>query len=160
MVLPVTLQLVLFCGEYSKAVAFLEEGRSIFWTQALRLRTPLDQLRSKDPHLAKEFTDLSRLLELGSQREASWSLSNPSEKRSSTEQEAALYGKCYRDWLSVLEQIRSLDDFHDFLLPTPFERLQKVTVHGTVVILNASDSGCANNDVIEYHALSRSHDAL
>jgi hypothetical protein len=59
-----------------------------------------------------------------------------------TEQEAAHYRSLHRRWLSVLERIRSLDGFHDFLLPTPFDKLQKAAAHGTVVILNASDSGC------------------
>jgi hypothetical protein len=73
----------------------------------------------------------------------SWSLSGPPRKRLNTEQEAARYRSLHRRWLSVLERIRSLDGLHDFLLPTPFDKLQKAAAHGTVVILNASDSGCA-----------------
>jgi hypothetical protein len=130
-------------GEYGKAITFLEEGRSVFWSQALQLRTPLTELESKAPNLLKEFKRLSHALEQGSQRETSWSLSGPSEKRLNTEREAARYRSLHRSWLSVLEHIRSLDGLRDFLLPTPFEKLQKAAARGTVVILNASDSGCA-----------------
>jgi hypothetical protein len=130
-------------GEYVKAITFLEEGRSIFWSQALQLRTPLVELESKAPDLAKEFKDLSQALEQGSQRETSWSLSGPSKKRLNTEQEAAHYRSLHRSWLSVLERIRSLDGLYGFLLPIPFDKLQKAAAHGTFVILNASDSGCA-----------------
>jgi hypothetical protein len=130
-------------GEYDKAITFLEEGRSIFWSQALQLRTPLADLESEAPSLVKEFKDLSHALEQGSQREASWSLSGPSEKRLNAEKEAARYRRLHHSWVSVLERIRSIDGVHDFLLPTPFDKLQKAAAHGPVVILNASDSGCA-----------------
>ncbi|KAJ7834751.1 hypothetical protein B0H13DRAFT_2426649 [Mycena leptocephala] len=43
------------------AVEFLEASRSVFWTQALRLRTPLDNLRAINPKLASEFSKLSRI---------------------------------------------------------------------------------------------------
>jgi hypothetical protein len=130
-------------GEYGKAITFLEEGRSVFWSQALKLRPPLADLESKAPSLVKEFQDLTHALEQGSQREASWSLSGPSEKRLKTEQEAARCRSLHRSWLSVLERIRSIDGLHGFLFPTPFDQLQKAAAHGPVVILNASDSGCA-----------------
>jgi hypothetical protein len=64
------------------------------------------------------------------------------EKRLTTEQEAANAGKVHRKWISVLEQIRSLDSFHDFLLPASFDTLQKAAAYGPIVILNASDSSC------------------
>jgi hypothetical protein len=60
-----------------------------------------------------------------------------------SEREAARYRRLHRNWLSVLEHIRSLDGLRDFLLPTPFDKLQKAAARGTIVILNASDSGCA-----------------
>jgi serine/threonine-protein kinase HSL1 (negative regulator of Swe1 kinase) len=65
-----------------------------------------------------------------------------------TEREAARYRSLHRSWLSVLERIRSLDGLRDFLLPTPFDKLQKAAARGTIVILNASDSGCAALTVI------------
>jgi tetratricopeptide (TPR) repeat protein len=130
-------------GEYGKAITFLEEGRSVFWSQALQLRAPLAELESKAPSLVKEFKNLSHSLEQGSQRETSWSLSSSSEKRLDTEREAAHHRSLHRNWLSVLESIRSLDGLHDFLLPTSFDKLQKAAARGTIVILNASDSGCA-----------------
>ena len=40
-------------GEFGKAVEFLEHGRSTFWSQALRLRTPLDSLDIEAPEQAK-----------------------------------------------------------------------------------------------------------
>jgi hypothetical protein len=94
------------------------------------------------PELAKEFKSISYLLEQDSQRDASWNLSGPSEKRLTTEQEAVLNRKRYHEWLSVVERIRRLDGFRDFLLPTPFEVLQKAATYGPIVMLNASDSTC------------------
>ena len=109
----------------------------------LQLRTPLAELDSKHESLAKEFRDASLALQLGSQREVSWSLSDTSEKRTITEQEASHYREVHGKWLSILDRIRSLNEFRNFLLPTPFNELQKVFALGPVVILNASSSGCA-----------------
>jgi len=129
--------------QYELSITFLEEGRFIFWAQALQLRTPLAELDSKYESLAKGFRDASLALELGSQREVSWSLSGTLEKRTITEQEASHYRGVHSKWLSILDRIRSLNEFRNFLLPTPFNELQKVFALGPVIILNASSSGCA-----------------
>ena len=108
-----------------------------------QLRTSLAELETKHSSLAEEFRDVSHSLELGSQREVSWDLSDTSEKRTTMEKEASHYRELHRKWLSILDQIRSLNDFRNFLLPTSFNELQKVFALGPVVILNTSESGCA-----------------
>jgi hypothetical protein len=60
-----------------------------------------------------------------------------------TEQEAARQRELHHRWLSALQQIRTCDGFHDFLRPAPFDKLQTASAKGPVVILNASDLGCA-----------------
>ncbi|KAG2003068.1 hypothetical protein CC2G_003701 [Coprinopsis cinerea AmutBmut pab1-1] len=42
----------------------------------------------------------------------------------------------------VLEQIRGMDGFHDFLLPSSFETLKHAAKAGPIVFLNASQYGC------------------
>jgi len=126
--------------QYKLSVTFLEEGRLIFWSQ---MRTSLEELKSRSESLVKEFRDVSHALELGSQQGVSWNLSDTSEKRTTTEQEASHYHELHHKRLSILHQIRSLDGFHDFLLPISFNELQGLFKVGLIVILNASESGCA-----------------
>ncbi|KAJ7137004.1 hypothetical protein C8R44DRAFT_728928 [Mycena epipterygia] len=58
-------------GAYTTAVEFLEASRSVFWSQALHLRTPLDELATIRPDLCSKFAELSRELEEASFRDAS-----------------------------------------------------------------------------------------
>lgn len=50
-------------SQYSTAVEWLEQGRSIIWGQKLQLRTPLDDLERECPELAMELKQISRQLE-------------------------------------------------------------------------------------------------
>jgi hypothetical protein len=45
--------------------------------------------------------------------------------------------------LAALEEVRRLDGFQDFLRPNRLSALQRGAVDGPVVILNASETGCA-----------------
>jgi hypothetical protein len=58
-------------GKVEDAIVFLETGRSVFWSQALQLRTPLDGLRIVDPDLAAKVSTLLGKLERGSHRDLS-----------------------------------------------------------------------------------------
>lgn len=132
-------------GKFTHAVELLETGRGIFWSQALRVRTPLDMLRLSGQQgldLARKLECISRILDRGSLREATRQLSDASEKVMFLEQEAIRYRKLDEDWLSTVEEIRRLDGFQDFLRPKPMATLQAAASKGPVVILNASESAC------------------
>ncbi|CCM03325.1 uncharacterized protein FIBRA_05453 [Fibroporia radiculosa] len=53
-------------GYRNRAVEWLEQGRSVVWNQLLQLRTPLDELQSRDPTLANRLRQVSYELEKGS----------------------------------------------------------------------------------------------
>ncbi|THH12052.1 hypothetical protein EW146_g7830 [Bondarzewia mesenterica] len=129
-------------GDFKKAIELLEEGRAIFWSQALQLRTPLDDLRARKPALAQKLENISRALEQGSQRDTFRSPSDSAQKVLSMEQEASHYRKLNDEWLAVLQEIRMLDGFHNFLLPKSFDILHGAASRGPVVIVNASRSRC------------------
>ncbi|KAJ7845667.1 hypothetical protein B0H13DRAFT_1908209 [Mycena leptocephala] len=57
--------------QHNAAVEFLQATRSVFWSQALHLRTLLDQLANVDPDLAAKLRELSRQLEQASFRDTS-----------------------------------------------------------------------------------------
>jgi len=129
-------------GQYGKAVELLEEGRAIFWSQALQLRTPMSHLREVAPELEMKLKSLSFALEQGSLRDTSRSLSDSPQKVMSMEQEARHFYRLNVEWLETLEKVRRLHEFQDFLRPSRISVLQGAAVDAPVVILNASKSGC------------------
>ncbi|PVF91493.1 hypothetical protein CPB86DRAFT_323730 [Serendipita vermifera] len=123
--------------QYDKALEWLEQGRSIVWTQVLHLRTPVDELRKVDPGLANQLLRVSRLLDHGSQptgfsgREAL-----------SAEEEGRRYRALTAEWESVINQVRSLPDFKDFLQPRRLSQLMNAAHNGPVVVFNIAKTRC------------------
>ncbi|PVF92178.1 TPR-like protein [Serendipita vermifera] len=123
--------------QYDKALEWLEQGRSIVWTQILRLRTPVDDLHEVDPGLADQLLRVSRLLDLGSQPA---DLSD--RKASSIEEEGRRYRALTAEWESIINQVRSLPDFKDFLQPPHLSQLTNAAHNGPVVIFNIALMRC------------------
>ncbi|KDQ50727.1 hypothetical protein JAAARDRAFT_707686 [Jaapia argillacea MUCL 33604] len=129
-------------GEFERAVELLEEGRAVFWSQALQLRTSFDDLRLRAPELADQLQMISQRLEQDSYRGVSKvmmesydvALAAVSETQS---RHLRLLGD---EWLACLQKVRCVEGFDRFLLPKTYADLRHVAAHGPVVILNATDS--------------------
>ncbi|KAJ6550825.1 CHAT domain-containing protein [Mycena vulgaris] len=130
--------------KYDEAIQFLEAGRSVFWSQALQLRIPLDDLHSSHPELARRASELLTELENGSHRDKSsnWKLPPTSNEHTRLDAEAMCYRTLNADWAKVLHDIRELEGFEDFLRAMPLAKLQTAATNGPVVILNPAKSGC------------------
>ena len=126
--------------QYNKAVEFLEEGRAVFWSQALELRTPMTHLRDVAPVLESRLKSLSFALEQGSLRDTSRNPTDSPQKLISMEQEARHFRRLNTEWLETLAEVRKLPGFQDFLRPNRLSTLQSAAVDAPVVILNASKS--------------------
>ncbi|KAF9072229.1 CHAT domain-containing protein [Rhodocollybia butyracea] len=120
-------------GDLEQAIKFLETARGVFWSQSLQLRTPFDHLQSKSPLLAQKLHDLSNALEQGSFRH---------KKRLTMEQEASHFRHLAEEWNRTLEEVHTLDEFQDFLLPKPFHELKRASINRQIVILNVSTYRC------------------
>ncbi|KIJ62206.1 hypothetical protein HYDPIDRAFT_136260 [Hydnomerulius pinastri MD-312] len=123
-------------GDVCRAVEFLEQGRAPHWAQIARFRTPLDDLRSRDPCakvLVKRFRDLSAMLNRPAQ-------TSFDEGRSITtvEAEAQHYRDLVEEWNKVVEEIRTFEGFSRFLLPPLFADLREAAREGPIIILIAS----------------------
>ena len=129
-------------GQVDRAVEFIEEGQNMFYSQALQLHKPLDRLSLVAPNLTQKLWDSSHALEQGAFQNVSINLPD-TQQQLSLEQETAHYCCLSRDWFLALEEVQRLDGFEDFLGPKPLVKLQKAAAMGPVVILNASESGCA-----------------
>ncbi|KAJ7469090.1 TPR-like protein [Mycena latifolia] len=126
--------------EYSKAVEWLEQGRSVIWGQFLNLRTPVDDLHMVHPQLAAELTSISNLLETSSTQSGIEAATfRPSQSLQTTAQQ-------YHDLAvqrdKLLQQIRGLAGFEQFLLPKRIPELSPAAKIGPVVLLNTSSYSC------------------
>ncbi|THU94297.1 hypothetical protein K435DRAFT_860746 [Dendrothele bispora CBS 962.96] len=125
-------------GRLDLAVEFLESGRTVFWSQALQLRMPVDQLAAVNIELANKLQDISKQLENGALRDVSRSGSGSGEQAVVFDTEAVNYRLLDVEWAELVEKIRELEGFDDFLKPKSFITLSAAAQHGTIVILNAS----------------------
>ncbi|KAJ7465588.1 TPR-like protein [Mycena latifolia] len=126
--------------EYSKAVEWLEQGRSVIWGQVLNLRTPVDDLQVLHPKLAAELVSISNLLETSSTQSGIEAATfRPSQSLQAKSQQ-------YHDLAvrrnELLQQIRELAGFERFLLPKLISKLSHAAEIGPVVLLNTSIYHC------------------
>ncbi|KAG8754846.1 hypothetical protein FRC14_004601 [Serendipita sp. 396] len=120
-----------------KALEWLEQGRSIVWTQILQLRTPVDQLRAVEPDLADRLLHISSLLHQGGQ-----GADIQSEHTRSPEEEPRHYRALAKERDDIVEKVRSLPKFRDFLKPLKLHRLAEAAKEGAVVVINVSERRC------------------
>jgi len=131
-------------GKFEKALEWLEQGRCLVWSQLNQLRTPLDQLRVHDAHLAQRFSDISSALEASSSRRSEGlSIDAPLSQKISLHEGAHLHIKLSREWSELLDKIRCIPDLHNFLRPPHASYLLKhLPPDGIVVLINVHESRC------------------
>ncbi|KAG2110045.1 CHAT domain-containing protein [Suillus cothurnatus] len=119
-----------------RAVELMEQGRGQQWSLASRLRTPLEDLESISPELARKFSHLSKHLSDAQGSAASTD-------RADADRAAIEYRRLTREWEAAVAEIRGLPAFSRFLLPPLCEDLQAVARQGPVIILIASQYSCS-----------------
>ncbi|KAJ7193018.1 CHAT domain-containing protein [Mycena pura] len=126
-------------GKFDVAVEFLEAARSVFWSQALNLRTPLDELERIDSPLASRLREISRQLEQASFRHTKRQLAvDAYQDVVSVEAEGSRCRRLNQEWNDVVDAIRMLPGFETLMRPEPIAALTKAALHGPVIILTAS----------------------
>ncbi|KAK0219674.1 CHAT domain-containing protein [Armillaria nabsnona] len=118
------------------AVEWLEQARSIVWGQLLRLRTPVDDLRSERPDLASELEGVSKQLE---------NASAPNHLPTSPaleESEAQMHRRLAERYEALIAEGRRVPGFEQFFQPRPVHELVSTARFGTVVIINVHPSRC------------------
>ncbi|WJK40232.1 CHAT domain-containing protein [Solwaraspora sp. WMMA2056] len=121
------------CGQPRRSVELLDQGRSLLWSQALRLRDDLDRLAAVDPGLHHELSQvragLSRPLGPGA---------GPLAERSTTDGRRRLATR----WDDLLAQVRTLPGFEMLFAPLPYDELRSAAADGPVAVVNVSRFGC------------------
>ena len=127
------------------ALEWLEQGRCLVWNQLNQLRTPIDNLRMKNPSLANRFIEVARDLEShGTSRSALFRPSNPTLVEAIRLQDDTLNHNLHAtEYKQLLEEIRALPDFHDFLQPPKAtDILSSLPNDGPLVIFNIHKTRC------------------
>ncbi|TFK19708.1 hypothetical protein FA15DRAFT_601009 [Coprinopsis marcescibilis] len=120
-------------GDLETAVVFASTARSIFWSQELNIRSPMDELESVNATLANDLRNIVQKLEnTECSGEMSTSVNN------GTTSALALSRK--RE--EIISKVRQIEGFEDFLRPPSFEALKDAACKGPIVVLNSTRDGC------------------
>jgi tetratricopeptide (TPR) repeat protein len=137
-------------GQADLAVELLEEGRSILWTQAARLRQDLDALREQAPSLASALESARAVIDVsptsvidgpgmvsddGLLQAAGQRTPEQDHRCAEQRRQAAL------DWDDAIKQVRKIKGLEDFLRPARYADLRAAAAKGTVVMVNVSRHG-------------------
>jgi tetratricopeptide (TPR) repeat protein len=126
------------------ALVWLEQGRCLVWNQLNQLRTPMDNLHIRSSSLADRFVKIASALESCGNRSSSIispysTLTEHIHVQDLTRNHTILAA----EYKQLLEEIRGLPDFHDFLQPSnATELLSSLPSNGPVIIFNVEKSQC------------------
>jgi hypothetical protein len=128
------------------ALEWLEQGRCLIWNQLNNLQSPLDTLFAYNEEIASDMLSVSRALEnAGSRGDLITSPQDETtmEHKMSIQAEANAHVKLAKKWNELLEKIRTLPKFEDFLQPPSCSKLLKnVPDYGFVAIINVHKDSC------------------
>jgi tetratricopeptide (TPR) repeat protein len=116
-----------------KALEIIEQGRAIFWTHALRLRSPFDEI----PEDIR-----GRLIGLARRLDKVTNASEHSMDQQYVEREIEERRKESEEFISLLGRVRCLPGLERFMLPDEYATLKGVATKGHVVILVCSRLAC------------------
>ena len=137
-------------GKLEEAIELLEEGRAVFWSQAIQVRSPMHDLEAEYPDMAEKLRKLGRGLEVGSFISGSRPGVGGEKELLTTLAKATFLRRLNVEWEKTLTAVRKLPKFVDFLCPCPFSVLRSaclergdledvdVGVGKTIVILCAT----------------------
>ncbi|CUA74554.1 Tetratricopeptide repeat protein 28 [Rhizoctonia solani] len=121
-------------GNNVLALALLEQGRSIKWNHMLQLQSPLHTLKLSPGGelLANRLEEILKSLQLGG------SASSATSTKQSSHGDLDLQDR----YQQVLDEIRRMKGFANFMRPKPIEDLVKAAHNGPAVVINIHKSRC------------------
>jgi hypothetical protein len=121
------------------AIELLELGRNLIWKNVRGYRPPLQELRriQEGKDLADEFGRISHQLEHLAKSFDSEQFGGQVEVPFDQQHQKHLM--LSKKWENVVDRIRQLEGFADFLKVVPFSALKKAAAEGPIIIVNISD---------------------
>ncbi|KAF3190682.1 hypothetical protein TWF788_008203 [Orbilia oligospora] len=116
-----------------QAVQLLELGRGVITSLRLGFRTGLSELRSKHPEVAENFERLRDILDSQATRMADVPVSLAAR---------IVQDNANLEFEKIIDRIRLLPNFENFLLPPAADKLMVAACQGPVVFINVSTHRC------------------
>ncbi|KAF8992887.1 CHAT domain-containing protein [Cyathus striatus] len=126
-------------GRMDLAVEFLEQGRAILWARLNGYRHSLQEVRSVSPEAADRLENVTASIESFSFSLDAKQLDNHILNADQIGDNRILCDERER----IIDAIRKLEGFSNFLRPVPYNSLQEAAKEGPVVYINASKHGVA-----------------
>jgi CHAT domain-containing protein len=127
-------------GQLPRAIETLERGRALIWSEMRGLRTSIDQIRATDSHLAEEFAEVNRKLEMLTfdipANSSDDGRDDGSVKMDPFGHLVVQQRKLVNDRSKLISQIQALLGFETFLKPSSFDKLHYAAARGPVIIIN------------------------
>ncbi|OCB85903.1 hypothetical protein A7U60_g7036 [Sanghuangporus baumii] len=133
--------------EFTQAIEFLEQGRSLLSSQMRGLRTPLNRLSDVNKTLAERFESCNRRLEtliMSYEAQASGSGMGGSVDRASyqgqnlVDEMLVQMRRSTEDQEAIINDLRRLPRFENFLRASFFEVMHQAASEGPIIVLNHS----------------------
>ncbi|KAG8772938.1 hypothetical protein FRC12_002817 [Ceratobasidium sp. 428] len=125
-------------GSYDVALEWLEQGRSVVWAQQLQTRAPFDDLAAADPQLAERMRNVASQLQ--SAEPLSGATCLPADSSFDLDIQGQRHGAALQ-WEQLLQEVRQLSGFEDYMLPRKAHILKKAAISGPVVV-NTHETRC------------------
>jgi tetratricopeptide (TPR) repeat protein len=136
-------------GQFTMALEWLETGRSIVWNQLFQLRTPLDELRIRLPHLANRLQRVSQVLEVVDDNRTDHIPIDSDTGSYDIPRDSQLYEessvsrrKLAEEYKNILADIRKQQGFEHFLISKTLADLAPAPESGHVIVINVHESRC------------------
>ncbi|GAA1619975.1 CHAT domain-containing protein [Nocardia ninae] len=130
-------------GRPGRAVELLEQTRGLLLNETIEDRTDLTALNRAAPELAAEFDSLRA--QFTTMEEVALVSTQP-DGGSGGARRASEVGeqrkRALQQWTSLLERIRAVPGFAEFLLPPSASRLRRQADDGAIVMVYADNGGC------------------
>jgi tetratricopeptide (TPR) repeat protein len=137
--------LAIIADRPDSAAEVLEQGRSVLWQQALRLRGDLSALAAAHRDLAARLDTVRTALD---RPFSTPGLAEPAGRSGRTVDPRRMA----REWDELLAEVHALEGFETFLTPTPYQELRASAVGGPVITVNAGRMGCHALVLTSQHA--------
>jgi CHAT domain-containing protein len=128
-----------------QAIETLERGRSLLWSEMRGLRTSTDQLRTVDPTIADNFTQMNKTLETVATTVTQAMNTAVDNHAAGESQGLDPFGNLLMQQRKLLEVrgslislIQTLPGFENFLKPPSFDFLNSAAARGPVILINQS----------------------
>ncbi|KDQ58775.1 hypothetical protein JAAARDRAFT_34630 [Jaapia argillacea MUCL 33604] len=130
-----------YLGQPKLAVEWMEQSRSIFWSQGLKLRTNFDGLPKE---LRQKLLETVQSLEASPEIRKTSIETAAGRTESEVEKAADTRRELVHQFDELVAQARKIEGFERFLMPDLYGHLAQAARNGPVVVLLASPiSGCA-----------------